>query len=528
MIKFKSEMERSPRRHRAWWLLPLLLLLPAAALVEEHWRGHWELQSWKHKMTAKGEMFDPAKLWPPSSAASMDFSNQLGGTVKEFSGKLNYYGASVSTIILDGSGQAHRGSQGSFTLQNPGAYSADQTFSWEELNQLIQEKQSALQHLRELMKAPPAGINYDIVQRLNNDSMPNFVAWRIAAQTLHGSALNNLHKGDLQAAEQDLEALLAFGKLGEKDPGLVSFMIRMAIIGLSVDVGWDALQADGWTEPQLAALQAKCLEVTNVLSQMPKTLEAERIGRSYLLNWFRTHSYEQAVERCQKSYAGFGLKPSPKDTADPVRFWRQWVFHPLWSYAWAEQEELKYLQDLQPELTALREAGQRQSWLALRDETKASHQNYRAPFAAWRFYVKLPLDEGIDFSTGSKLQDSGYPYADFSKAWFWAMRNLTLHEMVITVIAIKRYELKHGKAPADLAALVPEFLSDLPPDLMDGQPLRYQLGSNGCFKLYSVGDDSPDDGCPPPWKGKDWIWPQVMKAVKDPHVAAATASHGGE
>jgi hypothetical protein len=38
------------------------------------------------------------------------------------------------------------------------------------------------------------------------------------------------------------------------------------------------------------------------------------------------------------------------------------------------------------------------------------------------------------------------------------MKNLTLHEMVITAIATKRYELKHGKAPAGLTTLVPEFL----------------------------------------------------------------------
>src|SRR5208283_3551883 len=134
----------------------------------------------------------------------------------------------------------------------------------------------------------------------------------------------------------------------------------------------------------------------------------------------------------------------------------------------------------------------RRSWLALKDETMASHQSYRAPFVAWRFYTTLPLAERFDeLDPGSKHGESAYPYADFSRAWFCAMRNLTLHEMVITAIAIKRYELKHGNAPADLTSLVPDFLPDLPPDLMDGQTLHYRPESNGHFTLYSVGDDSP-------------------------------------
>jgi hypothetical protein len=335
---------------------------------------------------------------------------------------------------------------------------------------------------------------------------------------------------------------LSFGKLGEKDPGLTGFMIRMAIIGLSVDVCWDALKADGWTEPQLAALQGKCLDVTNVLSQLPRALEAERIERICRMNWFRMHSYQEVVARYQNRYAGFGVKLSPKDIASPVQFWRQWVFHPVWSFAWAEQEELKYLQDVQPEVAALREASGQPSWVSLKEETSANHEKYRAPVAAWRFYTKLPLAESFDeLTTGSKPQETAYPYADYSKAWFWTMRNLTLHEMVITAIAIKRYELKHGKDPVDLTALVPEFLPALPLDLMNGQPLRQRLESNGQFTLYSVGNDGHDDGglgapasgdnhygYPQTWTGRDWVWPQVTKGANNFHVANSTARTGGQ
>jgi hypothetical protein len=100
------------------------------------------------------------------------------------------------------------------------------------------------------------------------------------------------------------------------------------------------------------------------------------------------------------------------------------------------------------------------------------------------------------------------------------MKNLTLHQMVIAAVALKRYELRHGQLPQSLAALAPEFLTEEPHDFMDGQPLRYRLNSDGSFVLYSVGEDGRDDGGNPlpavadknqqnqsHWAGRDWVWP---------------------
>lgn len=542
MIMLKSNPPKRPRRPRARWLLLLLLLAPVAGLVGERWRGQSALQSWKRKMAASGEIFEPTQLWPPLTAVSVEFSDQLKQVSKMFPARLQGYAGRISSMVVDESGQARRGSQAAVPAINPQDVAPNQTYTWQELKQVLQQSQPALQHLRELMKDPPAGGNYDVAARLENDSLPNFASLRVLAQTLQASALNQLHNGHLNEATADLEALLAFRKLGEQDPTLVSFMIRMAIMGLSVDVCWDALQADGWTEPQLAALQSKCLAVTNVLSQLPRVLEAERIARIYQLNWFRAHSYHEWVARYQELYAGFGVKLSATDASGPVRVWREWIFHPLWRFAWADQEELKYLQDVQPEVAALRESPHRLSYSWLMEKTATNHKNYRLPTATWRFYTRLPLVDNLSgIISGSKLPDSLYPYPDFSKAWLATLKNLTLHQMVITAIAVKRYELKHGKSPVDLAALVPEFLPALPRDLMDGKPLRYRLESNGSTTLYSVGEDAQDDGGMATsgplsnqaayrshWSGKDWVWPEVVAGGKGLQLAQSRSHSGGE
>lgn len=92
--------------------------------------------------------------------------------------------------------------------------------------------------------------------------------------------------------------------------------------------------------------------------------------------------------------------------------------------------------------------------------------------------------------------------------------------VVVTAIALKRYQLKYGKYPADLNALVPEFLSTILLDPVDGKPLRYRPNADGTFILYSIGLNGIDDGGNPgsatigrafPWLDShalDWVWPQ--------------------
>jgi hypothetical protein len=60
-----------------------------------------------------------------------------------------------------------------------------------------------------------------------------------------------------------------------------------------------------------------------------------------------------------------------------------------------------------------------------------------------------------------------------------------------TILALRAYQLIHGKLPPDLNALVPEFLDAVPVDDFDGQPLRYSAEKK---IVYSVGKNLKDDG----------------------------------
>jgi hypothetical protein len=80
-------------------------------------------------------------------------------------------------------------------------------------------------------------------------------------------------------------------------------------------------------------------------------------------------------------------------------------------------------------------------------------------------------------------------------------------EVTATFLALKAYQLKHGRLPAELSELVPQFLSAVPRDDFDGQPLRYDRDRK---ILYSVSTNCQDDGGVQKDSRKpepDWVFP---------------------
>jgi hypothetical protein len=98
-----------------------------------------------------------------------------------------------------------------------------------------------------------------------------------------------------------------------------------------------------------------------------------------------------------------------------------------------------------------------------------------------------------------------------------AIRAETEREMTLAAIALKRYQLRHGRLPENLAALVPEFLSEVPHDWFNGEVLHYRLQADGTFLLYSVGEDGKDAGGDPRLVDgsrftRDLVWPMPATA----------------
>ena len=516
MLGLHSERKvRSQSRRPARWIAALFLLM-LLFLVAERWRGQRMLRLWKQRTAAQGYLSEVQRLWPSAPVRHPEFSNRLAHALEQLPPELHRYNGQLQGLILTQGNIARRGSQ---EPQPPTREALDLPLNWTELAELVDEGRLAFQSVREVMKDPPGSTGCDLNRILEAAEYPSFVSVRVGAQTLQTSVLINLHRGDLDQALDDLVALLAFARLYAQEPTLVSVMVRVAVIGLSVEPCWDALQSPGWTDEQLSKLASACQDVDLVLSQMQRALDFEAAGRVYEWNRLRQHSYEQWMRRYQKLFESYGMPLPVADAAARTRLFRQWIFHPVWAFAWADQEELIYRQFAQKETAAIRRADR--SWVRLQGAFTHLSQSYRPPPLAWRFYLRLPIVESLSDSLGGEATSAGsYPYADFSRAWFVAMKNLTLHELVRTSIALRRYGLRYGRGAPELGALVPEFLPRKPMDLMDGRPLRYRLHKGGSILLYSVGENGRDDkgdyrradedngGRCWPCEAPDWVWPR--------------------
>lgn len=101
------------------------------------------------------------------------------------------------------------------------------------------------------------------------------------------------------------------------------------------------------------------------------------------------------------------------------------------------------------------------------------------------------------------------------------MVSQTMVNEAMLACALERYRLAHGAYPESLRELVPDFMSKIPVDLVNGEPLRFHRSAEGRFVLYSIGYDNVDEGgkpspryangrgipnAHPDWRQGDWVW----------------------
>jgi hypothetical protein len=324
-----------------------------------------------------------------------------------------------------------------------------------------------------------------------------FVQLRIAAQWLMGDAIAALHASQLDRASGDIHALAQLSQFHRDDLPLVSQMMRVAIAGLGLATTWEALQADGWSEQNLASMQ-KDWEAVDLATVFEKAIVGERAFGGAYFDYLRDLNPRQRVAAMR-----FG-NPSVRWSAED--FFNQLVVMPLWR-ANSESDEAFYLRHLQISLDAFRQLQKGTPWPEVSKQIKTNLDGFEAiisnPITRYRHLV------------------SGIVLPNYIRAGSTCIRNETQRQLTITAIALARFHLRDGKFPAELDALVPQFLSAVPIDPMSAKPLRYRLNGDGSFMLYSVGEDGRDDGGDPNagsganrfglWEGQDAVWPTAVK-----------------
>jgi hypothetical protein len=486
-------------------LLALFALL-FVFLLFERVRGQISLARYKQKLIRKGE-----KLTPGDFRSSHSEADNGAPAVAEAIERLregavlpkNYPPRMKLTV----SGRAIIGFRESEWVEDK------VTNHWDQLASDLKTNEATLAELRSALAKPVLNNNLDLAQGMKMQ-FPHLWRGKTLAYWFAGSAQLALREGRLHDASRELVSGITLPRLMAEDRTAISELVRIAIAANAKVDTWEALQADGWTDEDLSAIQ-KAWESHDFMGGMVRSLEGERIfcdATSELLRMSNDDTYNLMFSSDSKLAAIFSgaeignssweksleSLPYGEQIADLVR---KQIYCRVWRFSWSHQEQLRSAKNLQRLLELGRIGAKNKSYKAIEDA----------------------LDKLSSETKEKNIYDQlRYPGPDtlstLSRTIFKAMQTETDRSLAVCAVALKRYSLHHGKLPATLDALVPEFLPSVPVDFMDGKPVKYRFKSDDTFTLYSVGGDGKDDGGDAAlldgrkstrslWARKDFVWP---------------------
>ncbi len=382
----------------------------------------------------------------------------------------------------------------------PGNSNPGSAVSWEDFAAELETNRVVLEEIRQALKdpAPDSGLHTGLPA---GPPSSIFIASRSAAQWLSGDVIQNLHEGNRQRALEDLLALSSLARVNRDEYTLVSQIIRVAIARLGLAATWEALQAPDWTETELGQLQHSW-EAVDLAEALEKGFLGERVIGVELWSMMRKSKSSQA-----RSVLNYHSSRSVSLTFDD--WMSDCILVPAYRITSINDDELFHLRSMQQCLDSSRLLKAHRTWGEAKrglDKTLTDIDKIANSPGRFRYLFSLMAIPNFLYAADTAV------HAEIER------------QLTIAAIAIKHYQLRYGKAPPDLVALVPEFVASAPYDCMSGKTLCYRLKDDGTFVLYSVGEDGHDDGGDPKsawagkfdlWEGKDAVWPMAASPESD-------------
>lgn len=482
----------------------ILLGVGVVFLAEEHIRGALELHAWQRTMRAKGEKLTIAELTPTVTnlASRVVTSSEAVGLLGRVVAPQNAPGA----MRMVAPGKAQVGwKASSWSYRNRTNPQAFVTNDWSDPGligafKLLRETLPELR--RDLTnRAFVVSLDYDQGYELGQQHLTNY---RRAGHALTADTVLALHEQRLDEATENLVAGAALVRLMKEERNPISQMTRIAAAANLQSATWEALQADGWTDAQLGTIQVGW----EPPDFMEGVVQACAMDRAMMCMLYDSDRYsnrtlmallQDAVPSDDAAAASGNLVTELLnglgEASRPVRASLQVA---VWRVAWADQDQLFYCEYAQRLIEAGRKTVADRKWASDHFADKAADDDQ--PRSVMRAYDRdrFPVSAAILPSTGLGMDK--------------AIHAEVLREQTLAAIALKRYQLRHGRLPENLAALVPEFLREVPHDWYNGERLHYRPNPDGTFLLYSVGQNGRDDGGDPSSiedssVPRDLVWP---------------------
>jgi hypothetical protein len=291
----------------------------------------------------------------------------------------------------------------------------------------------------------------------------NFSSVRTLMQTLAARAECRFLLGQPEEALRDLTLMHDFCRriLEESKPmTLIAAMMDVAIKGLYATTMAEGLRLQAWREPQLAALEEQ-LKTINLLQPMRQALELEAEATFHTL-----------------------------ENAPSAGLVRRWALSGLFPRGWGYQHMVTRVHlDL--------------DWLASLDSASRNIFPDKVEAASEKAHA---LDDWSPYTFVAYLAPP-----NLAKASQTTAHSQTEINQALIACALEHYHLARGAYPENLRALIPQFLDEIPHDVIGGQPPHYRRAVDGMYVLYSIGWNGLDKGGA---RGQslqsaegDWVWP---------------------
>jgi hypothetical protein len=491
-----------------------LLLAALSAWFTANRQPQAQVSSYLDSLRARGEKLEIAEVIPRSVPAA----DNCADVVQMAFGSLGSTNPMMPTAMrMVAPGKALVAWRQPEVRGFNGSGNGETTNTWEDLAADVAAHRPALDLLQEVFDRPELDFNLDYKKGAYM-LLPHLAPFKRSAQALDAAAVLDLHNGDTGGAATNICTLLALVRANHNEGTVISHLVRIAMVAIAVSPTWEFLQSTNATEAQLAWLQ-KNWEQLEFIDSAERACEMERAMMKQNIERARADSAE--FDR-MLGFSGGGPSPSSSASSWPVNLdsVQYQIGKAVWRASWSYTEEVRFLQADQIMLETLRTMETNSQFL--KPQYDAMQTNISA----------LGLTNvGSAFFSTLKIPDFS---DEFDGNWMASVvgknnRIEAARRVVVTAIALKRYQLKHGAWPQTLNELAPEFFSSVPIDPYDGKPLRYHPNADGTYLLYCVGEDGVDDGGDPTntatgsgstslyWqhpKARDWVWPQPATAAE--------------
>ena len=501
-------------------LLTLLgvLVVGGLGVAIYYWRAKRAVMVYRQHLIAAGEKLTVKELIPPTPAKEED------GAELFYKAQV-LMNASSSGLLSTNPPLSMRGvapGKAAVGWLQPDIRDGKATNTWDDLADTVAGMTRELELLDQLADKRTTDFKFNYNQGFAG-LLPMLAPRKQASQNLTAAIVSAMHEGDSELATTHLRGLLGLVRGSQEERFIISQLVRFAIVGIAQASSWDYLQSTNASDAELEAVQRDWMALDFALPT-ERALEMERARSEMTIGNMRESRAEFSRVTSGFVVGAGGGAASTGDFAERMTDFAKDTWgktkdgskEAAWRVAWSYPDQLRMLKGSQVHIETLRSARSNGNF-------SAAIQLQKSRLSGLGIANILPDEESSSFSgNGPNLQimfTEGILYADLlinKVVVIEAGKQLT-----VTAIALKRFKLRHGNFPADLAALVPEFLPVVPLDPVNAQPLHYKPNADGTFLLYSVGEDAKDNGGDPTstnpktfwWqRGRDWVWPQPASA----------------